>query len=118
MANTKIPIDRPVLINRTESFQSTVTLEYTGISITIPGGCAFSFNVQAVYMASAPQEIALSASSTGASVYQIISHGYSESYLSYGGYVPSGNDVTYYVWAKFASVANNVIAVRGWYKYV
>ena len=118
MAESKIPINKPTLISTINDFTSSTSLEYTGVSVTIPGGTIFAVNFQILYMSTPPLEILLSRSSTSKDPYQAMAHYSDATYASYAGYAPVGTDLTIYVWARYGVGGANKIAMRGWYKYV
>lgn len=98
-------------IHNRVAFKSTTEYSYSGVSITIPKKAFAIFQVKAVYAKSRPVGIIIS---TSPDTY-IDACNKAESYPTITEYihVPNNNDTTYYIWAKYLSIDDNIIDVSG-----
>lgn len=117
LANSTIPIDKPVIINTSTAFAESSTIAYTGVSFRIPRGTIYAFRVYTGYENHQPVRTVLSSSSTTLQSNTILADGDTgrEAYIC--GYAQA--DLTVYIWAAFSGAGNNSVAiVNGWYKYI
>ena len=96
------------------NFTSSTTLDYTGLSITIPKNSNYSLSVSAVYASSNPLELAIAANSSALAPHTMffkeeVANG------SISGRTGS-SPLTLYVWARYGSAASNYLLYSGWYE--
>ena len=103
-------------INQTRvDFTSASTLTYTGASITIPANSNYSISVNLVYAGGGgPKEIAISASNSSVSEYNLHFKGEQGSCSISGRTGPTA--LTLYIWARYVSEASNYLFYSGWYE--
>ena len=100
-------------IYRKETFTSSTSLAYTGVSITIPNNGCYCFDIQAMYNNSVPMEIAVVDSSSNMAAYNTYVYSNNNTHITIGGRA-SDNNFTLYIWAKYNAVAQNDININGW----
>ena len=108
---------RPVSIWSQQTFTSSTTLAYTGKSIQIPANCYFVITANVLYVNSKPSVAYLSTSTStlaGTTFASGSSGNASHVTLTYAGTTNSSN-LTFYVWAQYASAASNRIDFSGFY---
>ena len=108
-------------INIVQRFINTSanTLQYTGVSVTIPAKCAFSFSARSNWNNAKPVKCAVSSSSTTISVDDVCSISADGcGSTTYSGYNSSSSDVTYYIWGSWESANANDVYVKGFYLHI
>lgn len=88
---------------------------YSGVSVSIPNGCAFLITAWAYYSTTSPGGIILSESSTSITGGNVRAEAISSSMpnaprttVTYGGWNDSGAEKVYYLWCKTASSSGKV----------
>lgn len=100
-----------------ETFAAKTTMTYTGISVTIPAGKFFTFSVNPVFANSLPLESAIASGNSSLATFTTCANSIPDktTYCTYSGYNTTSSNLVLYIWAKYASAANNIIEVKGFY---
>lgn len=89
-------------------------MAYTGLAVTIPANCFFTFACNAWFINSSPRAVLLSDSSTSTTAYHILARNDDGASVTYSGTTGNSSE-TFYFWAMYNSVNNNTVAAKGWY---
>jgi len=104
---------KPVQVFASNTFTSSTTFAYTGVSITIPANSFYSLKFRADYNNARPTEIGVSTSSS--TYTEVVSSlvGHHDAIISLNGSTSSAT--SFYVWATYPSANNNRATIEGFY---